>query len=236
MRTLSSNELVPGDVIVVPNNCLMPCDVVLLTGSCIVNESMLTGESVPVIKNSLSPTKEIFDPANMDTAKKYTLFSGTKIIQTRSFGDQKVYGLVIRTGFVTTKGSLVRDILYPKDAHFKFYRDSLIFVGAMALVGILGFISTLPKLIAMGTEVDVLIDKSLDLITITVPPALPATMSVGVAFAISRLKKSKIFCISPPRVNVSGRIQIMVFDKTGTLTEDGLEILGVRGTVADKEK
>lgn len=172
----------------------------------------------------------------MDTAKKYTLFSGTKIIQTRSFGDQKVYGLVIRTGFVTTKGSLVRDILYPKDAHFKFYRDSLIFVGAMALVGILGFISTLPKLIAMGTEVDVLIDKSLDLITITVPPALPATMSVGVAFAISRLKKSKIFCISPPRVNVSGRIQIMVFDKTGTLTEDGLEILGVRGTVADKEK
>lgn len=27
----------------------------------------------------------------------------------------------------------------------------------------------------------------------------------------------------------------MVFDKTGTLTEDGLEILGVRGTVADKD-
>jgi cation-transporting ATPase 13A3/4/5 len=96
--------------------------------------------------------------------------------------------------------------LYPKDTKFKFYRDSLIFVGAMALVGILGFIATLPQLIALGTETEVLIDKSLDLITITVPPALPATMSVGVAFAISRLKKSKIFCISPPRVNVSGRI------------------------------
>jgi len=27
---------------------------------------------------------------------------------------EKVYGLVIRTGFVTTKGALVRDILYPK--------------------------------------------------------------------------------------------------------------------------
>lgn len=104
----------------------------------------------------------------------------------------------------------------------------------MALVGIIGFAATLPQLVALGTETAVLIDKSLDLITITVPPALPATMSVGVAFAISRLKKSKIFCISPPRVNVSGRIQIMVFDKTGTLTEDGLEILGVRGTVATK--
>jgi P-type E1-E2 ATPase len=49
-------------------------------------------------------------------------------------------------------------------------------------------------------------------------------MSVGVAFAIIRLKKSSIFCISPPRVNVSGRISTFVFDKTGTLTEDGLEI------------
>lgn len=117
-----------------------------------------------------------------------------------------MYGLVTRTGYVTTKGSLVRDILYPKDTHFQFYKDSLIFVGAMALVGILGFICTLPILIKNGTSLEKLIDKSLDLITITVPPALPATMSVGVAFAITRLKKSKIFCISPPRVNVSGRI------------------------------
>jgi cation-transporting ATPase 13A2 len=123
---------------------------------------------------------------------------------------------------VTTKGSLVRDILYPKDTKFKFYQDSLIFVGAMAFVAIGGFLSTLPRLIELGTETDKLVDKSLDLVTITVPPALPATMSVGVAFAIGRLKKSGIFCISPPRVNICGTIQIMVFDKTGTLTEDGL--------------
>jgi P-type E1-E2 ATPase len=62
----------------------------------------------------------------------------------------------------------------------------------------------------------------LDLITITVPPALPAAMTVGTVFSINRLKKSRIFCISPPRVNVAGRVQLMVFDKTGTLTEDGL--------------
>jgi P-type E1-E2 ATPase len=47
-------------------------------------------------------------------------------------------------------------------------------------------------------------------------------MTAGTAFAISRLKRRKIFCISPPRVNVSGRVNLMVFDKTGTLTEDGL--------------
>jgi cation-transporting ATPase 13A2 len=48
--------MVPGDVVVVPENCMMPCDLVLLTGSAIVNESMLTGESVPVIKNCLGNT------------------------------------------------------------------------------------------------------------------------------------------------------------------------------------
>lgn len=123
----------------------------------------------------------------------------------------------------------MRDILYPRETKFKFYRDSLVFVGFMALIAIIGFIGTLPTLIRLGTTTEKLIDKSLDLITVTVPPALPATLTVGVSFAISRLRKSQIFCISPPRVNVSGMLKIMVFDKTGTLTEDGLQILGVRG-------
>ena len=54
-------------------------------------------------------------------------------------------------------------------------------------------------------------------------------MTVGTVFAISRLKKKRIYCISPPRINVSGRVNLMVFDKTGTLTEDGLQVFGFRG-------
>lgn len=53
---ISSQDLVPGDVVVVPENCLMPCDMVLLTGSAIVNESMLTGEAMPVLKHALNPS------------------------------------------------------------------------------------------------------------------------------------------------------------------------------------
>ncbi len=48
-----SKELVPGDLIVVPEGQNLPCDLILMTGGAIVNESMLTGESVPVLKNSL---------------------------------------------------------------------------------------------------------------------------------------------------------------------------------------
>ena len=71
--------------------------------------------------------------------------------------------------------------------------------------------------------------RALDLITVVVPPALPATLSIGTSFAITRLRKSGIFCISPSRVNVAGKVNVCCFDKTGTLTEDGLDILGVRG-------
>lgn len=86
--------------------------------------------------------------------------------------------------------------------------------------------------------------RALDLITIVVPPALPATLSIGTNFALSRLKLKSIFCISPQRyvvsaaiaeafltffrVNVGGKLDVVCFDKTGTLTDDGLDVLGVR--------
>lgn len=73
-----------------------------------------------------------------------------------------------------------------------------------------------------------MIKKSLDLITIAVPPILPSAMTIGCVYAMNRLKKSKIYCISPPKVNICGRVNLMVFDKTGTLTEEGLEIYGYR--------
>lgn len=57
-------------------------------------------------------------------------------------------GLIIRTAFVTTKGNLVRDILYPKPTKFKFYRDSLYFVAVMAILAIVGFACTLPTMIS----------------------------------------------------------------------------------------
>lgn len=83
LTPMQSENLVPGDVIEIPENCSMPCDLILLTGSCIVNESMLTGESIPVIKNSLPFTNDVYD---VQTDSKYTLYGGTKVIQRRSFG------------------------------------------------------------------------------------------------------------------------------------------------------
>lgn len=138
------------------------------------------------------------------------------------------------TGFLTTKGSLIRDILYPKDIKFKFYSDGLKFVGIMAILACLVILGTIPLQYSLEVPTGIIIDRSLDLITVTVPPALPAAMSCGIVFAINRLKKLDIFCISPPRINMAGQITTFVFDKTGTLTEEGLSVLGFR-TVTKNE-
>jgi len=47
---IDAAELVPGDIIQVEDHLALPCDAVLLHGTCVMNESMLTGESVPVMK------------------------------------------------------------------------------------------------------------------------------------------------------------------------------------------
>jgi cation-transporting ATPase 13A2 len=137
-------------------------------------------------------------------------------------GAKQVLGLVIRTAYITAKGGLVRDILYPKPNKFKFYRDSMIFLGVMSLNTLIGFFICLKGLLYADTPNGEIVTGFLDLITIAIPPILPSCMTIGSLYAIGRLKSAKIFCISPPRINVSGRVNVMVFDKTGTLTEDGL--------------
>ena len=103
---------------------------------------MLTGESIPVMKSSIPMvSKEVYSDSE---STKHTLYSGTGVIQTRQVGTEPVIGLVKSTGFLTTKGTLIRDILYPKEIKFKFYADGMKFIGIMALLAILAQCITLP--------------------------------------------------------------------------------------------
>lgn len=233
---VSSSELVPGDVYEVsdPALTIFPCDSILLSGDCIVNESMLTGESVPVSKvpaNQKTMYQLLDDFQNTQISSnvsKSFLFNGTKIVRTRiPHGQSAALAMVVRTGFSTTKGSLVRSMVFPKPTSFKFYEDSFKYIGFMAFIALLGFSISWIRFIEIGLDKRTMILRALDIITIVVPPALPATLTIGTNFALGRLKKKGIFCISPTKVNVCGKVDIMCFDKTGTLTEDGLDILGV---------
>lgn len=238
-RYVPSSELVPGDVYEVTDPALtqFPCDSILLAGDCIVNESMLTGESVPVSKVPTSDESlRLLNLAASSIAPelaRHFLFCGTKIIRARRPQDGKddeavALAMAVRTGFNTTKGALVRSMLFPKPSGFKFYRDSFRYISVMGGIALLGFVASFVNFVRLKLAWHLIIVRALDLITIVVPPALPATLTIGTNFALSRLRKKQIFCISPQRVNVGGKLDIVCFDKTGTLTEDGLDVLGIR--------
>ncbi|KAH7816798.1 putative P-type ATPase (P-ATPase) Superfamily Protein [Monocercomonoides exilis] len=299
-KLISSKDLVPGDVFEVKNGMTMPCDALLINGTSIMNETMLTGESVPVIKNSIphvdprgeaaqamaeidrmrenqnsladveameeeriSEVKSSVSPLNvldLERDKSCILFGGTQVISARSAGkvpyrpaasaDSSSQSsssmsmsagavpvqsttatpvcIAIRTAFSTAKGQLVRSILFPKPTKFKFYEDSFKFIGVMACIAFTGFVANAIIQTSYNTPFKDIILRAGDLVTIAVPPTLPAVMSAGSAYALARLKKKKIFCISPQRVNVAGKVKVMCFDKTGTLTEENLSVLGVQ--------
>ncbi|XP_048833620.1 polyamine-transporting ATPase 13A3 isoform X1 [Brienomyrus brachyistius] len=230
-----STDLVPGDVIVIPTNgTIMPCDAVLVSGTCIVNESMLTGESVPVTKTNLPNPGQVAKGSagdgiySVEEHKRHTLFCGTTVIQTRFYAGEPVKAVVIRTGFNTAKGQLVRSILYPKPTDFKLYRDAYLFLLCLVAVAGIGFIYSIVLSILKEVPAETIIIESLDIITITVPPALPAALTAGIVYAQRRLRRIGIFCISPQRINICGQINLVCFDKTGTLTEDGLDLWGIQ--------
>ena len=198
---------------------------------------MAAGESIPVSKIPITDDAlSLLDlsPASIHPIlARHFLSCGTKIIRARRpqdvHDDEAVaLAMVVRIGFNTTKGALVRSMLFPKPFGFKFYRDSFRYISVMACVAAVGFIASFVNFIRLGMAWHFIVIRALDLITIVVPPALPATLTIGTNFALSRLRKRNIFCISPQRVNISGKLDVVCFDKTGTLTEDGLDVLGVR--------
>lgn len=224
MVLISPDDLVPGDIIVISaEGGIMACDAILLSGSCIVNESMLTGECVPVTKTPPSVTGEQFE---WSKHKRSILYAGTRILQTRYYGNEKVLAKVVRSGFETSKGELVKSILFPQPIGFRFYEDSIKFVMALFCIAGFGMVYCVKLYMSRNTEIETIVLRTLDIITIVIPPALPLAMTAGTVYSQARLRKLNIFCISPHRINVCGKLKMVCFDKTGTLTDDGLTMDG----------
>ena len=157
-----SRDLVPGDVIhVPPGGCSLPADCCLLTGECIVDEGMLTGESIPVIKSPLkvgfsgrtlgpygyewylevpswNPDKATNRNYIPEEDRNVTLFGGTTVLQTRTSAGTKCTGMVVRTGYQTARGRLVQSILFPKQIDMKLQNDAINFVGLMGIIALIG--------------------------------------------------------------------------------------------------
>lgn len=97
-------------------------------------------------------------------------------------------GIVIRTGYSTSKGRLVRSIMYPKPIDFAFTRDTLKFVGFLSLVSLIGFVYAAILMILRNRNISNILIKSFDIVTIVVPPFLPVAMTVGKFYFIFERK------------------------------------------------
>ena len=75
----------------------------------------------------------------LKTSSKSVLFCGTAVIQSRNVAEEKVTAVVVRTGFRTAKGEMVRAILFPKPMKFAFTRDVNRFIAILAGVAVCGF-------------------------------------------------------------------------------------------------
>lgn len=240
---LDSEELAPGDIFALESGgvSLISCDAILIEGDAIVDESVLTGESIPVSKCKLDrETLLKSTPRSLFGSGKHSLYAGTKLLRAKASTGKTPLAIVYQTGtatgciscqafvgFMTQKGLLIQSILYPKPDTFQFHRDSMIFIGILGIVSVIVFAVSLVNLALMGISLFYLLTRALDLITVVLPPALPATLSIGVAASLKRLKNERIMCINAAKINVASKVNRICFDKTGTLTEEGLKILGV---------
>jgi cation-transporting ATPase 13A1 len=239
-KLVKSDLLVPGDIVSIVRSgeeSAVPCDVLILSGNCIVNEAMLSGESTPLLKESirLREGQDELDLNGVD--KNHTLHGGTKVLQVTNTEacpfnapDAGSIGYVLKTGFGTSQGELVRTMVYSTERVSANNLEALLFIlfllifaiAAAAYVWIEGTKNNLK------TRYKLVLDCIL-IITSVVPPELPMELSLAVNNSLVALAKEYIYCTEPFRIPFAGKVDICCFDKTGTLTSENLVVEGIAG-------
>jgi len=244
---ISTWELVPGDVFsLVPGEDPVPCDALLLCGSVFVNEAVLTGESTPKAKEAPAPADVVAEgvlPTRLEESR-HVVLEGTVVLQRDvSAVDGKALApdcgccaLVLRTGFGTTSGSLMRKIVHASERvtvdNTEVYAFMLILVVIACVAS--GYVLRVGLEDAARSRWKLFL-HCIMVVTSVVPPELPMELSLAVTTSLSALIKKHIYCTEPYRIPLAGAIDVCCFDKTGTLTSDELRVqavVGANGNVA----
>jgi len=220
---IESKFLVPGDLVYLTAGDRVPADgVVYLSPGLMVDESMLTGESIAVVKNNVDNIQKI-----EETNK---LWQGTMITQ----GEGKL--LILDTGVNTAYGKLgnllenIKTIKTPLQAKIH-HLVKKVAIAAIVIAVVIGIIVSIQKGITAGLLSGITMAMSL------IPEEFPVVFSVFLIMGVWRMTKKNALTREMAMVETLGSATVICTDKTGTLTEGkmSLEKIFYLGKSADRQ-
>lgn len=180
---------------------VLPCDMVVLAGSSIVDESILTGESVPLVKDSILNNSNFQEILSMKNAHKANiLYCGTQVLQsfgaqelpsyiTRSPPDDGTICYVLQTGFETAKGKLARAVIFNNENIALKQTQAFILLGMLLVLSIISSLYVLNEgLKDESRDKQKLFLRCIMIITSVVPPELPMIMNISINASLMYLR------------------------------------------------
>ncbi|MBI2731003.1 MAG: cation-translocating P-type ATPase [Sphingobacteriales bacterium] len=204
-QIILSEDLVPGDVMILEEGNRIPADaIVLRQNDLTVNESIITGESVPADKNT--------------TETHNQLFQGTII------NSGKCYARVVATGNKTMLGKLGKSISGISTSKTLLQNQIGRFVKIMAITGLVAFVTIwLFNFLQTKDFVQSLL-FGLTLAMSAVPEEIPVAFSSFMALGAYHMAKKGIITRQPQTIENLGAVSVICLDKTGTVTENKMQV------------
>jgi len=197
-------DLVPGDVIRLPLGAVVPADARIASGAVLVDQSMLTGESVPV-----------------DAAAGETLYAGALIRRGEAIAEVTATGA--RTYFGRT-AELVR-VAHPASTEQAAIMGTV--QNLAALNGAVALIVVLYAHFVAGLHALDVTFLGLTALLAAIPVALPATFALSAALGAQTLARQGVLLTRLSAAHETAGMDVLCADKTGTLTRNAMEVAEV---------
>lgn len=209
-------EVVVGDLVVLTEGERVPADGLLLRAINIqADESMLTGESVPVRKTESDGTDLALTPGGDDTP---FVFSGSMIVQGNGIAK------VLRVGSATEIGKIGTALNSVGEEPTKLKLELNTLVRRLALGG--GLLCLVVVLVFFLTRGDLLHGflAGLTLAMAILPEEFPVILTIFMALGAWRMSKHRVLARKPAVIETLGSATVLCTDKTGTLTQNRMTV------------